>query len=485
MEQNDQGSGQTIVRAKTFTALGLSSNLVRSLSSLRITKPTPIQDSSIPLILSGCDLIGGSPTGSGKTLSFALPILQKLSYDMMGGYAVILTPTRELAMQLHEQFVAVGEGAKMGLRVSLVLGGLDMMKQATELSKSRPHIIVATPGRLVDIIKSGGGQEWGLERCKFVVLDEADRLLTATFGPELSYLFSILPPARSRQTLLFTATLTAEIEALAKKEPEKGEKKPILCQIEQSTSTPATLDQKYLFIPSHVKEPYLFHLLTKPPIQTVRNQFRDEEEEQYIENEEEEVMASVPLTIIFVAKSQTAALLSHMLSELEIENVSLHSNLTQPQRMESLATFRSQSVPILITTDLGSRGLDVPDVEMVVNWDLPRDWRDYIHRVGRTARNGKDGLAVNFVCERDVNIFKGIEEILQIKMQEIVMQEKEVLKELNPVMTAKRLATMHLHDTHFGQRKKRNEAKAAIGLHSHHSSSKSRSKKRKSKKVTE
>jgi ATP-dependent RNA helicase DDX49/DBP8 len=168
-KKNGEGSTQAEEKIKTFAGLGLSSSLVRSLSSLRIVKPTPIQNNSIPLILSGCDLIGGSPTGSGKTLSFALPILQKLSNDMMGGYAVILTPTRELGLQLYEQFVAVGDGAKMGLRVSLVLGGLDMMKQATELSKSRPHIIVATPGRLVDIIKSGGGQEWGLERCKFVV----------------------------------------------------------------------------------------------------------------------------------------------------------------------------------------------------------------------------------------------------------------------------------------------------------------------------
>jgi ATP-dependent RNA helicase DDX49/DBP8 len=294
------------------------------------------------------------------------------------------------------------------------------------------------------------------------VLDEADRLLTATFGPELSYLFGVLPPARSRQTLLFTATLTEEIEALAKKEPGKGEKKPVLCQIEQSTSTPATLDQRYLFIPSHVKEPYLYHLLTHPPIETARQQYRDEEDDDEELDEEEELMAAVPLTIIFVARSQTAALLSQMLSELGIENVSLHSNLTQPQRMESLSTFRSQAVPILITTDLGSRGLDVPNVEMVVNWDLPRDWRDYIHRVGRTARNGKKGLAVNFVCERDVDLFKSIEDVIDVKMEEITLREETVLEKLNAVMTAKRLATMHLRDTHFGQRKQRNEAKAVM-----------------------
>jgi ATP-dependent RNA helicase DDX49/DBP8 len=296
------------------------------------------------------------------------------------------------------------------------------------------------------------------------VLDEADRLLTATFGPELSYLFSILPPARSRQTLLFTATLTEEIEALANKEPKEGEKKPILCQIEQSTSTPATLDQRYLFVPSHVKEPYLFHLLTNPPIETKRQTGHEEDDEEIDSEGENDIMDKVPLTIIFVAKSQTAALLSQMLLELGIDNVTLHSNLTQPQRMNSLSTFRSQSVPVLITTDLGSRGLDVPDVEMVVNWELPRDWRDYIHRVGRTARNGKKGLAVNFVSERDIELFKGIEDVIQVKMQEVKMHEETVLEALNEVMTAKRMATMHLHDTHFGQRKQRNEAKAALRM---------------------
>lgn len=286
----------------------------------------------------------------------------------------------------------------------------------------------------------------------------------------------MLPPARRRQTLLFTATLTEEIEALASKEPEEGERKPILCRIEQSTSTPVTLDQKYLFIPSHVKEPYLIHLLTNPPIRTARRAYQGDEDE---DEDGEDEMAAIPLTIIFVARGQTAALLSHMLLELGIDNAALHSNLTQPQRLDSLTRFRRQSVPILITTDLGSRGLDVPEVEMVVNWDLPRDWRDYIHRVGRTARNGRDGLAVNFVCERDIDLFKGIETVIQVKMDEIQMDEETVLERLNAVMTAKRMAAMHLHDTHFGQKKERNKAKAAMRLEQQSKSAKVGGKKEK------
>ncbi|PWN91910.1 DEAD-domain-containing protein [Acaromyces ingoldii] len=448
-------------KAKTFGGLGLSSLLVRSLAHLSITTPTAIQAESIPLILSGNDLIGGSPTGSGKTLSFALPILQKLQRDMVGGYAVVLTPTRELAVQLHEQFVAVGAGADIGLRVSLVLGGMDMLKQSEELSRGRPHIIVATPGRLVDILKSGAGEDWGLQRCKFVVLDEADRLLTATFGPELSYLFGVLPPARARQTLLFTATLTPEIEQLANKEPEPGEKKPVLCKIEQDTSTPEKLRQKYIFVPSHMREPFLLHLLEHAPT-TVSGWTRHKKGEESEDEDEEDEGSKVPPTIIFCARAATAQLLSLMLKELGIGNVALHSKMSQPMRLQSLDTFRARSVPILITTDLGSRGLDVPDVAMVVNWDLPRDWRDYVHRVGRTARNNKEGVSVSFVGERDVELLQGIEKKINVEMVEHSMNEERVLEKLNAVMTAKRVASMQMHDSHFGERDERNKRKAEL-----------------------
>lgn len=167
---------------------------------------------------------------------------------------------------------------------------------------------------------------------------------------------------------------------------------------------------------------------------------------------------------MFVGKSEKAELLSKMLLELGISNAALHSMLSQPQRLESLSRFRARSVPLLITTDLGSRGLDVPDVEMVINWDLPREWRDYIHRVGRTARNGKPGLAVSFVGERDIDLLKNIEDVINVRMEELPFHEDTVLNKLNSVMTAKRMASMHLHDTHFGQRTKRNKAKAAMRI---------------------
>jgi len=226
------------VPAPSFAALGISPTLVRALKMLSITTPMPIQAATIPAILEGRDVIGGAQTGSGKTLAFALPILHTLMKEMAGGYAVVLTPTRELGVQLHEQFLAVGQGSRMGLRCALVLGGMDMTRQANELAEQRPHVIVATPGRLMDLLSSGAAQEWGLERCKYLVLDEADRLLSATFAPALAYLFSVLPPPRMRQTLLFTATLTPEIERLTQKEPEAGKLPPLLRKIEMEYVPP-------------------------------------------------------------------------------------------------------------------------------------------------------------------------------------------------------------------------------------------------------
>lgn len=451
--------------ASSFSALGISQPLVRALKMLSITVPTPIQSATIPAILEGRDVIGGAETGSGKTLAFALPILNQLRRDMVGGFGVILTPTRELAVQLHEQFLAVGQGSRMGLKCALILGGMDMMKQASELAGQRPHLIVATPGRLVDLLRSGGAQEWGLERCKFVVLDEADRLLSSTFANDLAYLFSILPPARMRQTLLFTATLTPEIEKLTQKTPEAGKLPPLLRKIEMSTSTPATLSQEYVFVPSHVREPYLYYLLHHPPCRPEPRQ-KSDAPPVYRKGPrsvpEEEPEPSLPLTIIFAARCETAELLSRMLTELGVENVSLHSLLPQSKRLDNLQTFRARRAPVLISTDVGSRGLDIPDVEMVVNWDVPAAWEDYVHRVGRTARKGKKGWAVSFVTERDVELIQAIEEKIGKQLTELELPESKVLEHLSAVTSAKRVASMALHDEHFGEQRERNKKKAQI-----------------------
>lgn len=510
---------------ETFTSLKLSLPLLRSLSHLAIARPTLIQSKTIPTILSGCDLIGGSPTGTGKTMCFALPILHSLLRDPVGGHSVVLTPTRELAVQLHEQFLALAQGAKMGVKISLVLGGMDMIEQATELARSRPHVIIATPGRLWDLLVSGGNQEWGLDRCKFLVLDEADRLLTPTFAQALGSIVEHLPPPKRRQTLLFSATLTPEIQALASKRllHDGLESRGIKIEtIEFDTKTPKNLKQRYVFVPSHVRDVYLYHLLIHPPsssrsrvlrqrvsgscvtslgagvdnnyvevddekhddatseISTVDLDYSsdegarsgegsDDEEERrsryYLDNASgKRLLRRMPAaTILFASRCRTAELLARTLRELGIPCLSLHSQLSQRLRLENLQRYRTAPKKyVLVATDVASRGLDIPEVDMVVNFDLPAAWEDYLHRVGRTARAGKKGWAVSFVGERDIDLFRSIEAKIGLEITELQCPEERVLQKLNRVATAKRVATLEIADGAFGERAQRNKEKNAM-----------------------
>ncbi|KAI8855198.1 P-loop containing nucleoside triphosphate hydrolase protein [Chytridium lagenaria] len=316
----------------TFTDLGLDSWLATSLSSMSIAKPTEIQKECIPPALIGRDVIGVAKTGSGKTAAFALPILQKLAENPYGVYALVLTPTRELAYQIAEQFRALG--SSLNLRQSVVVGGQDMIAQALEMSK-RPHVIVATPGRLADHIRSNLEKSI-FRKTQFLVMDEVDRLLDDSFSDDLECILSMLPP--DRQTLLFTATLTRAIESLNKPKT--------LFNISFSFETVDKLDQYYLLVPS----------------------------------------ASI---ILFTGRCRNCERLRLMFQELGIRSTALHSLMSQNERLGSIAKFKGRIVNILLATDVGSRGLDIPSVDVVLNYDLPADATDYVHRVGRTARAGR------------------------------------------------------------------------------------------------
>ncbi|OCF42896.1 ATP-dependent RNA helicase DBP8 [Kwoniella heveanensis CBS 569] len=464
----------------TFASLGLSQPLINALAGINIRKPTEIQSACVGPIMSGRDCIGGAKTGSGKTMAFALPIVERIARDPFGVWAVVLTPTRELAYQLSEQFLVVGK--PLGLTTVTIVGGMDMMAQAKEL-EGRPHIIVATPGRLCDLIKSDPMSQGKLGRVRTLVLDEADRLLTPTFAPELAYLFSQIPP--KRQTCLFTATVSGAIMDLANKPPAPGKEKPFVYRVESDTMTVSRLKQKYLFIPSQIRDPYLLYLLQHPPedidvalrVDPKKEKRRLAEEAAAArgkkgkklskssnrskqETEGDEDTANVPSTIIFTQRCATAHLLHLLLNSLDIPSVPLHSHLTQPQRLLSLARFRAREVPVLVTTDVGSRGLDIPEVALVINWDCPRRSDDYVHRVGRTARAGRGGVAITVVTERDVELVKMIEEEINVNLEELELPEEEVLEGLNKVSLARRMATMEMHDSGFGERQAINKAKA-------------------------
>lgn len=452
------------VKPTTFQDLGLSAPIISALGELNIKAPTEIQSACVPQVLAGRDVIGGAKTGSGKTLAFALPILEKLARDPFGIAALVLTPTRELAYQLAEQFLAVGK--PLGLSTITVVGGMDMLTQSQEIER-RPHIIVATPGRICALLRSGGISPGCLSRVRWLVLDEADRMLTPTFAPELAYLFEQIP--KSRQTLLFTATISDAITDLAKQEPRPGKQRPFVYRVPSDSLTVDKLKQKYLFIPSQIRDPYLFYLLhhppedidailttpRRPPPQPKPKQRGKRHRSETPEDEE----PPVPSTIIFTQRCATAQLVHLLLEQLGIPSVPLHSQLTQPQRLLSLARFRAGEIPVLVTTDVGSRGLDIPQVAMVINWDCPRRADDYVHRVGRTARAGRGGVAVTIVTERDVELVKIIEDGVQAELAELVLPEDKVLEDLNKVSLARRVATMEMHDSKFGERAAVNQAK--------------------------
>ncbi|KAI9508679.1 P-loop containing nucleoside triphosphate hydrolase protein [Russula earlei] len=447
------GAGPSKHKHVTFSSLGISPPLLSVLSKMAIHTPTEIQRACIPPLLAGRDCIGNAKTGSGKTIAFALPILQKLSMNPYGIFALVLTPTRELAFQIAEQFAVLG--APLNARTAIIVGGMDMIAQAIELD-NRPHVVVATPGRLVDHIRSSSA-EWDLSRVKFLILDEADRLLAPSFADDLAYLFGVLP--KERQTALFTATWTQSIGSLADAVPKPGKQRPFIYKITSIVETVESLKQHYVLVPSHVRESYLFYLLCNPPEsilhlrrqapKPIRRSGASAHEKVSPRNTSSGELLQPPPTIVFCAKARTVAYLTAI--------TALHSRLTQRDRLSSLSLFRSSVIPVLVSTDVGARGLDIADVAMVVNWDLPDEPEVYTHRVGRTARAGRGGVAFSFVSENDENRLT----LLGTRLEEMELPEDKVLEKLNKVSTAKRQAYMELYDTKFGQRERTNRAKAA------------------------
>ena len=295
--------------------------------------------------------------------------------------------SRELALQIFEQLKAIS--APQALKPVLITGGTDMRTQALALSQ-RPHVIIATPGRLADhILTSGNDLLTGLRRVRVVVLDEADRLLATgpgTMLPDIETCLGALPPSISRQTCLFTATLTPEVMALKTLPRSKERPRISVCEVDTSTlAIPPALHQVYLQVALTYREAYLHILLLTP-----KNSKRK-------------------AVMVFCNRTETANILERLLRGLDHRVTSLHSKLSQFERTSNLARFRANAARILIATDVASRGLDIPEVELVINYDVPRNPDDYIHRVGRTARAGRKGEAITLVGQRDVALIHAIE----------------------------------------------------------------------------
>ncbi|URE01343.1 DEAD-box ATP-dependent RNA helicase [Musa troglodytarum] len=353
--------------------LGLSQWAVDTCRELRMERPTPVQSRCIPRILAGDDVLGIAQTGSGKTAAFALPILHRLAEDPYGVFALVVTPTRELACQLAEQFRALG--SSLNVRCTLIVGGMDMLGQARALAQ-RPHVVVATPGRIKTLLEEDPDIPAVFSKTKFLVLDEADRVLDVGFEEELQVIFKFLP--KSRQTLLFSATMTDELRALL--------------EISQNRS------------------------------------------------------------YFYEAYEGSCHLLSLLLEELDQAVVALHSHKSQSLRLSALNRFKSGQVSVLVATDVASRGLDIPTVDLVINYDVPRYARDYVHRVGRTARAGRGGLSISFVTQNDVDLIHEIEAIIGKQLTEYECEEKTVLEDITKVYKARRVAIMKMIDDGFEEK---------------------------------
>ncbi|KAI0145614.1 DEAD-domain-containing protein [Xylariaceae sp. FL1272] len=391
-ETLDEEPGADNQPRKTFKELGIIDSLCDACSSLNFKTATPIQEKAIPVALSGRDVIGLAETGSGKTAAFVLPILQALLQESRPSplYALILAPTRELAQQIGQACDALG--STISLRSCTIVGGLDMVGQAMALGK-KPHIVVATPGRLIDHLEKTKG--FKLNQLKYLVIDEADRLLDMDFGPVLDKLLKFIP--RERRTFLFSATMSSKVESLQR----ASLKDPVRVSVSDSKyQTVSTLKQHYLFVPHMFKDIYTIFLLTEFAGRS---------------------------TIIFTRTVFEAQRISILIRQLGFKGVPLHGQLSQSARLGALNKFKSSARDILIATDVAARGLDIPSVDVVLNYDLPGDSKTYIHRVGRTARAGRAGQAINIVTQYDLEIYSRIEAALGSKLPEYETERDEVM----------------------------------------------------------
>lgn len=350
----------------TFLDLHLSKPLQKAVQVLQWTKPTPIQSSAIPYILAGRDVCASAVTGSGKTAAFLLPVLERLLQSGIDNVTrvLILLPTRELAAQCHAVLTSLSKYTSV--RAALAVGGLSGESQQVAL-RTRPHIVVATPGRLIDHVRNSHG--FSLEDIEVLVMDEADRLLDMGFQAEVEEIVRNTP-ANKRQTLLFSATMTAELKGLIKLSLQN----PITLAVDTVMDVSTTLLQEFVKI--------------KPA---------------YENNKDALLLALVSRsfktrTIIFFRQKITAHRFKILFGLCKLSCAELHGNLTQGQRLEALDNFREGRVDFLLCTDLAARGLDIVGVDTVLNFDMPSELKEYVHRVGRTARAGRSGRACSLVC---------------------------------------------------------------------------------------
>ena len=355
---------------QTFNSLELARPILKGLASLGYTKPSPIQSSAIPIALLGKDIIAGAVTGSGKTAAFMIPILERLIYkpsNVPTTRVIIITPTRELAIQIADVGKKIAQFLPK-ITFGLAVGGLNLRQQELQLQK-KPDIVIATPGRLVDHLKNS--VNFNVDALDILVMDEADRMLEDGFQEELKEILDILPT--QRQTMLFSATMNSKIKQLI----TLSLKRPVKIMINPPKQAANKLVQEFVRIRNrdNLKQALLYHLLTKLD---ANQQFR---------------------IVVFIARKEQVHKLRIILGLLGLNVAELHGSLTQEQRLQAVTQFKNLDKSVLLCTDLASRGLDIPKIEVVINYDMPKSYEIYLHRIGRTARAGREGRSISFVGE--------------------------------------------------------------------------------------
>lgn len=362
----------------TFQEMNLIAPLLQAVKESGYENPTPIQQSTIPLALTGRDILGCAQTGTGKTAAFALPILQNLSRDAQTARirpirCLILTPTRELAQQIYDSFLALGT-KKLSLRVSVIYGGVSQVNQVNILRRG-VDILVATPGRLNDLV---GQNLVHLNNVNTFVLDEADRMLDMGFIRDVKKIIALLPP--ERQTLFFSATMPAEAEDLSM----KILKNPATVKVNPVTRPVNSIRQSLYYVDKANKRRLLAHLLSDD---------------------------SVENALVFVRTRHGADRVVRELTKAGIQSMAIHGSKSQGARQLALSRFKSGAVRTLIATDIAARGIDISGLSHVFNYDLPDEPEAYIHRIGRTGRAGQSGDAISFCCVDELKKLYAIEKL--------------------------------------------------------------------------
>lgn len=385
----------------SFEKLGLAAELLRAVSEKGYTKPTPIQTQAIPPILAGHDLMGAAQTGTGKTAGFTLPLLHRLALNKKSDEkthrrvirALVLVPTRELAAQVQDSIKLYGK--HLPFKSGLVFGGVKIGPQIDKMRQG-VDILVATPGRLLDLVSQNAIK---LSSVEILVLDEADRMLDMGFIHDIRRVLALVP--KQRQTLLFSATFSKEIKLLANQFLHK----PILVEVAAPNSTAERIEQTIYPVDRHRKRELLSFMIGS-------NNWKQ--------------------VLVFTRTKHGANKLTAQLAEDGLPSAAIHGNKTQAARTRALSDFKQGKVRVLVATDVAARGLDIEKLPHVINFELPQVPEDYVHRIGRTGRAEQEGEAISLVCVDELGLLKDIEKLLKTRIKQIVIPGYEPNPDIKP-----------------------------------------------------